>query len=182
MAWLTVAFVPWIVHWSTWDIPALNLPVKLGVPFLLAALVWGYRRAFAGATLMETATPLYFALAAVLSLPGSSFFAVYGDVIGLVAMAGIWIHSLAREMPLTAEYSKWHWHPAIWQTPVFIETNFIITAVWVVIFLLQAAAALLGHFSPERAVLWMAARYFLLIPAFIFTAWFQKWYPAYHES
>lgn len=179
MAWMAVAFKPWIVHWATWHIPDLSLSVKIGVPFLMAALLWGYRRAFAEPTLMETCTPIYFGLAGLAALLDVGFIAVYGDVIGLLVLAGIWLHSLAGDMPLTGEYSKWQWPPAIWDTPVFIETNAIITAAWVGVYLLQAAAALLGHFAPEQAWLWTAARYSLLVPAFAFTAWFQKWYPIY---
>lgn len=178
MAWLTVAFVPWIVHWATRDIPGVSPWVSLGVPFLLGALIWGYRRLFARPTWMETGTPLYFALAGLAALLGSRFFTDYGDILGYLALAAMWLGTLAAERPLTAEYSKWSYPPALWNLPVFLRTNAIITTVWGWVYLLMAVLALMGHARPEQALLWVIARNLLLIPAFAFTAWFQKWYPA----
>jgi len=178
MTWLTVAFVPWIVHWAVMDIPGVGPWVSLGVPFLLGALIWGYRRRFARPTWMETGTPLYFALAGLATLLGSRFFTAYGGVLGYLTLAGIWLGTLAAERPFTAEYSKWSYPPALWNLPVFLRTNAIITTVWGWVYLLMAVLALAGHARPDQALLWTVARNLLLIPAFAFTAWFQKWYPA----
>lgn len=128
---------------------------------------------------METGTLLYFAIAVLMVLLGNSFLAIYGDVVGLLVQAALWMGTLATSMPLTGEYSKWYWPPALWSNPVFIKTNAIITTMWAGVFLLQAVVALIGHFSPEQAILWTVVRHLLLAPAFIFTAWFQKWYPTY---
>lgn len=178
MAWLTVAFVPWIVHWATMDIPGMSAWVSLGVPLLLGVLLWGYRRLFSRPTWMETGAPLYFALAGLATLLGSRFFTDYGDVLGYLALAGIWLGTLAAERPFTAEYSKWSYPPALWNLPVFLRTNAIITTMWGWVYLLMAVLALVGHARPEQALVWMVARNLLLIPAFAFTVWFQKWYPA----
>jgi multimeric flavodoxin WrbA len=178
MAWLTVAFVPWMVHWATVDIPGIGPWISLGVPFLLGALIWGYRRRFARPTWMETGTPLYFALAGLATLLGSRFFTAYGDVLGYLTLAGIWLGTLAAERPFTAEYSKWSYPSALWNLPVFLRTNAIITTVWGWVYLLMAVLALAGHARPEQALMWTLVRNLLLIPAFAFTAWFQKWYPA----
>ncbi len=178
MAWLTLAFIPWIVHWATMDIPGLGLWVSLGVPLLLGALIWGYRRLFARPTWMETGTPVYFALAGLATFLGNRFFADYGGVLGYLALAGIWLGTLAAERPLTAEYSKWSYPPALWKHPVFLRTNAIITTAWGWVYLLMAVLALAGHAQPEQALLWTVVRNLLLVPAFAFTAWFQKWYPA----
>jgi|GEM_PF-43743 len=178
MAWLTVAFVPWILHWATMDIPGVGPWVSLGVPFLLGLLIWGYRRLFARPTWMETGTPLYFALAGLATLLGSRFFTDYGDVLGYLTLAGIWLGTLSAERPFTAEYSRWSYPPALWNLPVFLRTNAIITTVWGWVYLLMAVLALAGHARPDQALLWTVARNLLLIPAFAFTAWFQKWYPA----
>ncbi|MCX8066935.1 MAG: SCP2 sterol-binding domain-containing protein, partial [Anaerolineae bacterium] len=177
MAWLTVAFIPWIAHWATMDIPGLSPWVSLGIPLLVGTLIWGYRRLFARPTWMETGTPLYFALAGLATFLGSPFFADYGDVLGYLALAGIWLGTLAAERPLTAEYSKWSYPPALWSLPIFLRTNAIITTVWGWVYLLMAVLALAGHARPEQALLWMVVRNLLLVPAFAFTAWIQKWYP-----
>ncbi len=179
MAWLTVAFVPWIVHWATVDISGVGPWGSLGVPFLLGALIWGYRCRFARPTWMETGTPFYFALAGLATLLGSDFFTTFGDVLGYLVLAGTWLGTLATETPFTAEYSRWSYPAALWRHPAFIRTNGIITAVWGGVYLLQAILALAGHHAPAQALLWTLVRNLLLMPAFAFTAWFQKWYPTY---
>lgn len=151
----------------------------MGIPLLLGVLLWGYRRGYGRPTWMETGTMLYFALAGLLTVLGSGFFTVYGDVVGSLVLSGLWMGTLAKSMPLTGEYIKWHFHPALWSNHVFIKTNAIITAVWGGIYLLQAVAALAGHFAPAQAFQWMLVRHLLLVPAIIFTIWFQKWYPAH---
>jgi len=178
MVWLALAFKPWIAYWIISHIPALSPGIKLGIPLLLSSVLWAYRRAFGSPTWMDSGTPLYFALAWLVTLSGYGFFDVYGLALGELVLAGLWFGTLATDTPLTAEYSKWKWDPALWTNKVFIKTNAIITAVWGSVFLAQSAVALLGQFDPGIGVLRIVLAHILLIPAFIFTAWFQRWYPA----
>lgn len=176
--WLKAAFVPWIVHWSTMGSSSLGAPVKMGIPLLFGALLWAYRRAFGRPTWMESGTLVYFAIAWLMARAGNGFIPAYGDVVGSLVLCGLWMGTLATSMPLTGEYSKWHYHPALWTNNVFIKTNAIITAVWGGIYLAQAVMALAGHFAQAQSFQWMVARHLLLIPGFIFTVWFHRWYPA----
>lgn len=176
--WLKVAFVPWIIQWSIMGNPGLGTNAKMGIPLLAAAMVWGYRKTFAGPTWMETGTLVYFAMAWLITLIDGVFFQTYRDVIDPLVLAGLWAGTLGTPKPLTVHYSKWHFHPALWNHPIFIKTNSIITAVWAGIFLLQVITALAGHFYPAKSFHWMLARHLLIIPGILFTVWFQKWYPA----
>ena len=47
MAWMAVAFAPWMIHWITFDIPGVSRWISVGLPFLLSALIVGYRMATA---------------------------------------------------------------------------------------------------------------------------------------
>ncbi|WP_170291505.1 NAD(P)H-dependent oxidoreductase [Heliobacterium mobile] len=176
MAWLSLAFVPWIVHWSTINFPALSNLVQMGIPLLLGVLLWGYRKAYSKPSWMETVSPVFFALSWVFLITGS-FSTTYVEVFGLFFLGGVWAATLATSMPLTGEYSKWYWPSALWSHPVFIKTNAIITAVWAGVFMIQATAILAGHFALEHAGLWTSVRLLINIPAIFFTIWFQKWYP-----
>lgn len=178
MHWLTVAFVPWIAYWVMIDIRGLSSWVSIGIPLLVGLLLLGYRRAFGRPTWMEMGGPMYFALAGVVTLFGSDFFLAYGVAVGNLVMSGIWMGTLATAIPLTANYSKWSYpFPALWADAGFVRTNVILTAFWGVMFLLMSVAALAGHYSPAHHGLWVAIRNLLLVPAFAFTFWFQKWYP-----
>ncbi|MHB8158485.1 MAG: hypothetical protein ACYDEQ_14035 [Desulfocucumaceae bacterium] len=171
--------MPWIIHWSIVGSHSMGDLVKTGIPLLLAALLWGYRRAFARPTWMETGTLVYLAAAGVITHIDSGFYRTYGDVIDSLALCGIWMGTLSTSMPLTGDYSKWHYHPALWTNHIFIKTNAITTAVWGGIFIIQAVMALAGHFAPEFSFQWMVARHLMLLPGIIFTIWFVRWYPAY---
>jgi multimeric flavodoxin WrbA len=177
MAWLSIAFIPWILSWATSSF--LNTTVSLGISFFIGILIWVYRRLFEKPTWMETGTFIYFTACWLMALFGNEFFQTYSDVLGYVALAGIWLGTLAAEAPLTAEYSKWSYPQALWKHPVFLRTNAVITTVWGWIYLVQAVLALAGQHYPEWMLTLTIARNLLLIPAFAFTLWFQKWYPAY---
>lgn len=54
--------------------PGLSTEVKMGIPALIGALLWWYRRAFGKPTWMEAGTPVYFALAWLITQLGNGFF------------------------------------------------------------------------------------------------------------
>ncbi|MBI4832805.1 MAG: NAD(P)H-dependent oxidoreductase [Candidatus Lindowbacteria bacterium] len=182
MHWLTLAFVPWIANAIMIDIRGLSLWVSIGIPLLLGLLLWGYRRAFGRPTWMETGGPIYFAVAGLVTLFGSDFFRTYNVVVGNLVLSGIWMSTLATATPLTFEYSKWSYPPALWPTFAFVRTNAVLTAFWGVMFLLMSVTALIGCFAPAHQGLWVIIRNLLLIPGFAFTSWFQKWYPVRLEK
>jgi len=175
MVWLTVAFLPWTVNWATSGF--LSPLVSLGLPLFIGMLIWIYRKLFEKPTWMETGTVIYFTIAWLATLSGGVLFEAYEDVLGYLALAGIWLGTLAAEEPLTAEYSKWSYPRALWTHPVFLRTNAIITTVWGWVYLMQATMALAGYIYSEWLLILIVARNLLLIPSFVFTAWFQKWYP-----
>lgn len=71
MAWMTVAFIPWILHWSTFDIPNVSHWISVGVPLLLAALIVGYRLIYDRPTWLEWGGLGFFIISAALALTGS---------------------------------------------------------------------------------------------------------------
>jgi putative sterol carrier protein len=178
MTWLTVAFVPWIVHWVLGGM-GLGPLWNIGLPFALSAAIWLYRRTYITTTWLDTGSPIWFAVAGLFRWLASGFWATYGGVLGSLAMAGMWMGTLATDTPLTADYSRWKVPPELARDALFIKTNAILTAFWAAVFLLQAAIELAGVASSGHENAWIVFRYATLIPAFWFTSWFQKWYPAH---
>ena len=117
----------------------------------------------------------FFALAGALALTGSEGYAHWGSIISSLVMAGLWLSSLQfSKTPLSGEYSKWGFVKALWSNSMFIYPNAVISLMWGWQFI---AAALLGVGAiliPEQILIFTLARYLLLIPAFIFTAAYQK--------
>jgi hypothetical protein len=82
--------------------------------------------------------------------------------------------SLAVRQPFTLQYAREQVSRELWDTPEFVRTNYIITAVWAGAFALMVAADLMMLFVPALptfvailvtvAALWGAAR-------------FPSWYP-----
>jgi putative sterol carrier protein len=120
MTWMTVAFIPWIIHWVLAGV-GLKAPWSIGLPLVLGAGLWLYRRAFIKPTWLDAGGPLFFAAAGVISLLAPDFWALYGEVLGSLAMAGIWMGTLATDTPLTADYSRWNYPPEMARNPLFLN-------------------------------------------------------------
>jgi putative sterol carrier protein len=182
MAWMTVAFLPWMIYWITFDIPGVSRWISVGLPLLLSALIVGYRLVFGRGnplrlppTWLEVGGLGFFALAGVLALTGDAGFVVWGSVVSSVVMAGLWLGTLLfSDSPLSAEYSKWDYVKVLWRNSMFIYPNAVISLMWgwqfIVAALFGAAAILL----PNLMVVFTVTRFLLQIPAFIFTFVYQK--------
>jgi hypothetical protein len=181
MDWLSIAFVPWIVCWVLGGLDLGEL-WSTALPLVLSALIWLYRHRFIQTTWLDTGSLIYFCLASVLSLIDAGFWATYSGVVGSLALAGIWMGTLATDTPLTADYSRWGYPPELARNPLFLKTNALITAFWGATYLTQAFFALLDVAHPAQSQLWTVVRYATLVPAGWFTAWFPKWYPAHAAS
>ncbi len=179
MAWMTVAFIPWMIHWITFDIPGVGYWISVGLPLLLAALIVGYRLVFDRPTWMEWGGLGFFSMAAALTLTGTEGltqgYARWGSILSSVVMGGLWLSSLLfAKMPLSAEYSKWGFVRALWRNSMFIYPNAVISLMWGWQFIAAAFFGIAAILLPEHRLIFTLARYLLLVPAFIFTSAYQK--------
>jgi hypothetical protein len=185
MDWLTIAFIPWILHWVTFELPQISHWFSVGLPLLFAALTVIYRLAFSRPdsqtdnpqlpTFMEWGGLMYFSLAAALSLTGTPGYVKWGSVISSLVMAGLWLASLQfASIPLSAEYSKWGFVKALWKNSMFIYPNAVISLMWGWQFIIASILGILAILLHNQELIFTAMRYLLLVPAFIFTANYQK--------
>ncbi|MCK4899467.1 MAG: SCP2 sterol-binding domain-containing protein, partial [Anaerolineales bacterium] len=188
MAWMTVAFIPWILHWITFDIPGVGRWISVGLPLLLSALIVAYRLAFSrpnpqspntqAPTFLEWGGLGFFSLAGVLALTGSHGYAVWGSILSSVVMGGLWFSSLLfAKMPLSGEYSKWGFVKALWRNSMFLYPNAIISLMWGWQFIAASFLGIAALLLPGQTLIFTLARYLLLVPAFIFTSVYQKRVP-----
>lgn len=90
----------------------------------------------------------------------------------------IWTLSCLRPVPLTARYSMNDYGgEKAWDNPLFLKTNRILTLCWGILYLLTPVWTYFLMYSGISAYTGLINS---LCPALlgIFTAWFQKWYPA----
>jgi apolipoprotein N-acyltransferase len=188
MAWMTVAFIPWIIHWSTFDIPNVSHWISVGLPLLLSTLIVAYRLAYGRPTSQITNPQLptflewgglgFFVISAGLALTGSEGYSKWGSLVSEVAIAGIWFSSLLlSKMPLSGEYSKWSFIKPMWRNGMFIYPNSVITLVWGWQFITALVLGIVAVYLPNQKLIFTLARYLLLVPAFVFTAEYQKRVP-----
>lgn len=88
---------------------------------------------------------------------------------------GSWL-SVVLLRPFTLDYAKEHTDPSLWNDPVFMRTNMLLTSLWAAVFSLNALLAwgkmsqfMLGEVTYE------IASYALLVGM----AFFTNWYPAH---
>lgn len=90
----------------------------------------------------------------------------------------MWTVSCFTKIPLTAHYSANNYNgESALKNPLFIKTNFILTFMWGILYILTAGMTyfiMRTSFAPYLAIINN------ILPVFmgIFTGWFQKWYPA----
>jgi len=175
MAWLTVAYIPWILHWSTFEIPILSHWISVGLPLLFSIMIVIYRLIFDRPTWMEWGGLGFFTISGALALTGSSGYAHWGSIVSSLVMAGLWLSSLQfSKTPLSAEYSKWDFVKALWQNSMFIYPNAVISLMWGWQFIAASTLGIFALLLPEQMLVFTLARYLLLVPAFIFTSIYQK--------
>ncbi|MGA2545858.1 MAG: NAD(P)H-dependent oxidoreductase [Rectinemataceae bacterium] len=175
---MALAFLPWYFGWflggtSFWLGQAL--PLALSLAFL------AYRERRREATWFERGTPIAFAFLSTLALASPGFFAVRWSCICNAAIALVWTLSLIYGRALTSDYSKGDYSQSVSSGPIFRRINFSLTALWSLLFSLEAAAgcclqSLLPGISQGTIAI---ASGLLLLPAGIFTAWFPRWYPGH---
>ena len=96
--------------------------------------------------------------------------------------AGTWAGLLFKH-PFTLEYSREHTDPALWQTPLFLRTNYLLTSIWAVVF---SVNALLAWHRGNHATMpdWMyeIISYCLLVSAMFFCTWYPNYLRRQREA
>jgi len=180
MAWVFIAFVPWILYWVLAGMGYTTAAILSGLAVSLA--INGYRFAIRKVKILDAVTLAFLAVAAFVTFAlGSDILVFYGGVLTDIALALMAWGSLLAGNPFTYDYAKEDWDKAFWKDPIFIETNRIITAVWGGVFTTQAliggTAMVLGLEGTARIILVAVIPRSLLAIGIAFSAWFPTWYP-----
>lgn len=142
-----------------------------------AALLIRDRLAHGGSPkVLELGTTILFvglALGSVIGDPGWSIFGVRLRVdAGLLLIV---IVSIAIRRPFTLQYARESVPPEHWNNPVFIRSNYVITAAWALAFVVMVAADVIVVYVPSLpSVVGIGATVLALAAAVKFTAWYPK--------
>jgi phytoene dehydrogenase-like protein len=175
MAWVVIAFVPWILYWvfSGTGMPLSGILLAL----LAAAVLNGYRVHMRTVMIMDLVTLIYFAAGfASIALLGSTLFLRFGGLLVYLVLCGMAFGSLAIRQPFTYQYAKQDWPKQYWEHPIFRSTNNAITGFWGFIFLADAVLYQIGYFMGDIFVSAILPN-LLLAVGIAFSIEYPKWYP-----
>lgn len=169
---MLILLLPWIVIWTS---VAINSTIGSAISIAVAAFIPLFWLKF---------RPVVYEQISVQVVVILSLAVLFGLDIRLVVPVSylcfglMWIIGAFPKIPLTAHYSATNYgEDKAFANPLFISTNRILTTAWGVLYLVTPiwTYILMGTgFSPYIGLINS------IFPALmgLFTAWFQKWYPA----
>lgn len=170
---MLLAFLPWIAflfiaHGSLFRLKiglvvALVISVAMGISRLhRGVILWGGLIFFAYATL------------AIVAFENMWMVKYMGIIASGVLATATWLTVILKK-PFTLDYARVHTDPSLWDSPLFIRTNFFLTSVWGVTFTVNAILAWgkMEHFIlPELG--YELFSYALLIGTMAFSIWYPN--------
>ncbi len=171
---LILAFSPWLAFLLIAHDSLFRLKLGLAVGLVLS-VVMGITRLHRGIILW---VGLIFFSCAMLAVAGfnSAWTAKHMGIMANGAMAvATWL-SIIIKKPFTMDYARQHTEPSLWASPLFIQTNIVITAVWGLAFTFNT---ILAWGKMEHFVLSELAYEVITYTVLIGTASFTSWYPAH---
>ncbi|WP_326586777.1 hypothetical protein [Streptomyces sp. NBC_01294] len=129
--------------------------------------------------LLELADVVFFAALAVIGALASEgtlrWLETYAGEVANVTLAVIAFGSMAVGMPFTIQYAREQVDPALWHTPGFVRTNYVITGVWGLAFLVAALAGAYGDLvlhNPNNIWTGWIIQILAIVAALKFTVWY----------
>ena len=174
---MTLMLLPWMAIWIALSIQAqIGACIGLAVCALLPFAFLKYRM-----TVFEPCS--IFAVGAICvltlldALPLTVLLPVSYLLFGLM-----WGVTVFRPLPLTAYYSmNGYGGETALQNPLFLRTNRILTACWAILYLVTP---LWTWWLLQTPVSYLTGAFNSAFPMLlgVFTAWFQRWYPAHYAA
>lgn len=141
MLYMLVSFVPWIVYWILCGIGnVMGIVISFAISLLLV-IPQICKRDF---NLMDFTSVLYFGIASVGTfIFNLNVFVERSGFLGYFALSLMAISSLIIKRPYTLQVSKRDYPEIYWKEKSFLAINSIITGIWAIIFVVNAAIFLL---------------------------------------
>ena len=166
--------IPWIVFWT-----ATSFDSQIGA--MIALLVTTLMPLIMRKVKFTIWDRISFALVGALSvgifMGGNGGFNLIVDL-GYLTFGLMWLVSCIIKDPLCAAYVKYGYGGDIaYNNPLFMKTNYILAVCWGAMYVLTAIWSWLAVQNGVGSIL-IVVNNLVPICMGLFTAWFQKWYPA----
>ncbi|MEU9861227.1 hypothetical protein AB0D99_10140 [Streptomyces sp. NPDC047971] len=176
-----VGMAPWIIFSLLVGPGRFEIAVGLALATTIVLVVAG-RWVNRGSSwkLLELADMVFFAGLAVVGAFASdgtlNWLETYAGEVSNIALVVIAFGSMAFRMPFTLQYAREQVDPAYWHTPDFLRTNYVITGVWGLAFLVAALAGGYGDLVlRDSNNIWTG--WIIQILAIVVALRFTSWYP-----
>ncbi|MFJ9815716.1 hypothetical protein ACIRU3_10655 [Streptomyces sp. NPDC101151] len=175
-----VGMAPWIIFSLLVGPGRFEISVALALACSVALILLG-RLAHRGSSwkLLELSDLVFFAGMAVVGILASDgtlrWLETYAGEVSNIALVLIAFGSMAVRMPFTLQYAREQVDPALWDTPAFLRTNYVITGVWGLAFLVAALAGGYGDLvlhNPNNLWTGWIIQLLAIVAAFRFTDWY----------
>ena len=174
---LWITLIPWITFWIAAAIDSFIGPmIAIGICALSGLIFYRFRKTIYD-VISAAAVP---ALSlGILLLPQAARILIPASYLLFGLM---WSLSCLFKIPLTAWYSMKNYNgESAFENPLFLRTNRILTLAWGILYLLTAVWTFFLMASPIAAYLTVINNVLPIVMG-VFTAWFQRWYPAHFAS
>lgn len=169
---MNLLLLPWIIFWAAASIHSYNGSLLSIASCAVIPLLF-YRNKKTIYDTLTAALVIGFSLGIFLGAPKRILLPLSYLSFGIM-----WTASCFRKIPLTAHYSlNQYGGEGALQNPLFLKTNRILTFMWGILYLLTP---IWTYFIMGTRITALTGAINSILPIFmgIFTAWFQKWYPA----
>ncbi|MGV9268328.1 hypothetical protein ACWDRR_27095 [Kitasatospora sp. NPDC003701] len=176
-----LGMAPWIVFSVLVGPGRFEIAVGVALALTVALVVAGRIRAPGSSwKILEVCDVVFFAALAVIGALASAgtltWLETYAGEVSNLALVAIAFGSIAARLPFTLQYARERVPRALWHSPQFVRTNYLLTGVWGLAFLVAALAGLYGDLvlhNPNN--LWTG--WIIQIGAIILALRFTDWYP-----
>ncbi len=170
---MTTMLIPWIAFWIACAInPVIGGLISIGICAFVPVLI-GNRRIVIWDKLSIAAVAI---LAVASNITGNG--ALFTNI-GYLVFGLLWIVSCIVKEPLCATYVKYSFGgESASKNPLFMKTNYILAALWGVLYVLTAVWTWFLRQNGFETVILIINNIVPVVMG-IFTGWFQKWYPAH---
>nr|WSX53656.1 hypothetical protein OG409_34900 [Streptomyces sp. NBC_00974] len=175
-----VGLSPWIVFSLVVGPGRFEWAVGLALA-LSVCLVVGGRLVRPGSSLkiLELSDVVFFAIMTVVGIFASDgtrrWLETYAGEVSNIALAVIAFGSMLARVPFTLQYAREKVDKQFWDTPAFKRTNYMITGVWGLAFLINAIAGAYGDLvlrNPDNVWTGWIIQVLTIIGALRFTQWY----------
>ncbi|MFJ8012209.1 hypothetical protein [Streptomyces sp. NPDC096339] len=177
-----VGMAPWIIFSLLVGPGRFEIAVVLSLATAVALVVAGHLinrgRSW---KLLEVADVVFFAAMALLGALASEgtlrWLETYAGEVANLSLTVIAFGSMAVRMPFTLQYAREEVDPSLWHTRTFLRTNYLITGVWGLAFLVAAIAGAYGDLvlhNPNNIWTGWIIQILAIVAALRFTAWYPE--------